>query len=296
VSGGYAGIVTADSQSGLQRSLGGGAAWEISTPEIEGAPGEYSGQTYEYVSTEIGSLSQNAWHYRLNVSNDPFVIEFDVASTETVGTDSIAAIPSGQLTGLSGLTGISNHGVYISNGVNWDYLEVRPDGVRLYNHPEIAIPVSLLQPRRFRIGVDGNDIYVLNQNGQGLAGIGKFDTPITTGGPILAFGAPWTGHIFSFNTGTTVGFEGTSYWDNFKFLVGELAIDLPDGLESAYTTDEHTLYTPAFDAGIALKQWDSAQVDYVHKLGGTTTITPQYYTNTGSTDTPGWQSVDSAGS
>jgi hypothetical protein len=293
VSGGQ--IDTANDQTGYQQSVGAGGMWEISTPAIQ-FPAPPSGQTFEYVSTESGSPSEDSYYYRLRSSNDPFVIEFDVASLEQVGTDTIAALPSGELTGLPPLTGIANHGLYISNGPNWDYLEVRPDGIRSYNHPELALPIPLTQPKRFRVGVRANDIFVLAEDGRGLAGIGKFNATGfsgTTSEPILAFGSPYTGHYFSFGTGT-VGFQGRSFWDNFKVLVGKLSIDLPDGLESAYSTDVNTLYTPAFEAGVSLRRWNSARVEYLHKLGGTTRVIPQYLTNTGTSDLTGWQSVDDA--
>jgi len=161
-----------DTQSGYQKVASAGGMWEVFTPPLQSGVGGLSGRTFEYISLQSGSPETGLYYNWLRGSSDPFTLEFDVASTVKVGSDTLAGIPSGLLTGLSGLTGVSNHGVYISNGPNWDYLEVRPDGIRSYNHPELAIPINLSQPKRFRVGVRNNDLFILSQDGRGLAGLG----------------------------------------------------------------------------------------------------------------------------
>jgi hypothetical protein len=296
VSGGYVNAGDTALPSGYQRPSFGGGAWEVFTPAITGNAGVFSGQTYEYISMWSGSPDRAFFsgttgeHY----GNRPFTLEFDVASTTRLDADAIQTIPSGHLTGLPALTGIVNHGLYISDGTNWDYLEVRPDGIRSFNHPELFLPVSLSQPKRFRVGLDNTDLYIMSEDGKGVAGVGQFDSAVTiaTIDPILAFGAPRTGNIFSFAS-NTVGFVGHSYWDNIKMLTGELILETPTGLaKDTYTTTQQSLWTAAFDAGVGLEKWLSAEVKYTYHPGGVTTVTPEIYTDTN--DTGSFVAISSA--
>lgn len=297
-------VNSTDTASGAQTSLGAGSMWHISTPALTPGP---SGQTFEYVALESGSPFQG-FYSRMKNSSDALVVEFDVASHHRIdygpNNPSLIGITGNTLTGLPALTGKINHGLYISNGPNWDFIECTPDGVRSLNHPELSIFVKLSQANRFRVGVRNNDIFILHEDGYGVAGLGQFDTANAVSGsphPILAFGAPWTGYNFSFPNQSTgyggvqgvQGFEGSSYWDNFKVLMGDFALDTPDKYENSYTTQTTSLYTPVFDAGVSLRKWSSASVKYQPKNGGVTTIEPQYLTATDG-DATGWLSVPSA--
>ena len=279
VTGGYVNSLTLPGITGYQKSTFGGGSWEIYTPECSGSGIGITGATYQYFA--LWSGSPNTKFYTANEpTNYPFTVEFDVASTY-VASGSIVGYTSGQntLTGLPRLSGSINHGVYISNGTNWDYLECRPDGIRSINHPELSIGVNLNQPKRFRVGIDSNNLYILCENGRSVAGISKFDTPVYTGyqdRPSLVFGAPpHTGYnLFSF-TGI-YGIVGHTYWDNVKLLTGKLALETPTGLERIYTTTQQSLRTAPFSPGLAISRWQDAVIEYDYYPGGTTIITPEY--------------------
>lgn len=279
VTGGYVNNLILTGITGYQRSTFGGGSWEVYTPECSGSGINITGATYQYFA--LWSGSPNTKFFSGNEpTNHPFTFEFDVASTY-VSSGSIVGYTSGQntLTGLPRLSGSINHGIYVSNGTNWDYLECRPDGIRSINHPELAIGVGLNQPKRFRVGIESNNLYILCENGRSVAGISKFDTPVYTGyadRPILAFGAPpHSGYnIFSF-TGI-YGIVGHSYWDNIKVLTGKLALEVPTGLERIYTTTQQSLRTSPFSPGLAISKWQDAVIEYDYYPGGTTIITPEY--------------------
>ncbi|RMH16976.1 MAG: hypothetical protein D6698_08975 [Gammaproteobacteria bacterium] len=275
------------SPTGYQKVASDGGSWEVFTPFPSGSGQNVSGQQAAWFS--LDDTSPNSSFYdSLSGSVTPFTIEVDVASTIKVGDDTLSGIPSGNLSSRSPITGDLNHGIYISNGPNWDYIEVRPDGIRSRNHPELYLPADLRQPKRFRIGVDSQDIYLLSEDGYGVIGLGKFDgTGDPTNKPMVAFGAPYTGADFRFPVNDVVSFIGNSFWSSVKVLTGKLSLDIPTGAQSYYSTASEVMYTPDFDAGIPLSEWSFARINYIPYRGGTTSVGIQYRAKD-SSDQPVW--------
>ncbi len=290
----YAGI------TGYQTQTYAAGPWEVYTPHPSGSGMNLTGACFQYFALHSGSPDKRFFS-GTQPTNYPFTLEFDVASIYPI-TGATFGYGTGTHT-LSGLTKLSgqpiNHGVFISDGVYWDYLECNPEGIRSYNHPELGLGIDLYQPKRFRVGVDSQNIFILAENGNGIAGIGKFNTPVytaNTGRPVLAFGAPdYTGNsYFSFRTGSSLGetgyigsnpgstiygIAGHSYWDNIKLLTGRLALDFPTGVEKVYSTTVRSFYTAPFIPGINIAQWVEANIVYEDYPGGTTTVYPMYRTS-----------------
>lgn len=282
---GFSGYLS-NEPTGYQKVSFAGGAWEVYTELATGSA--YSEPLFNAIVLNSGSTDQTFFDSQVPTVT-PFTLEFDVASTYQLDPNPLPGFSTGQanLTGLSSLTGWVNHGVYLSSGPYWDFLECRPDGIRSFNHPELAIPINLSQPKRVRVGIDGTNIFILAENNTAVAGVGKFNTMDPLGAtiderPVIAFGAPRVVDNvveFSWNTNTFSGCVGRSYWDNIKLLTGDLVLDTPTGLDRLYSTTAQNFYTAPFYPGHALKDWSSAYVDFVDYPGGTTTVTPQYESN-----------------
>lgn len=271
--------------SGYQQVTPSAGGWEIYTPpilnngsHIDGLGNTVytSGQAYQFLLSSSGTPF-SGYHNNLYPIKHPVTIELDVMSLYGAGTG-MPGYLTGQasLTGLPRLTGTLNHGIYLSDGSFWDYFEIRPDGIRSINHPEIAIPMDFYtSPTKVRLGLENNNIFILTEDGRGVAGLSKFNTPTLTADKAkIAFGAPHTGYGFSFSG--VDSFVGRTTWDNIKILTGSLKVVLPTGSDVLYQTGTHTLYTDVFSPSVPLSEYLYAFVGYSSYLGGTTTVTAQY--------------------
>ena len=283
--------------SGYQAPIPGAGAWEIYTPPLtsgtlaQGYTG-YSGKVFQYLITSTGTP-----HTGFADSQDPdktrFTLEFEVSSHNyPISGQAISGFGTGTITvsGLPRQSGILCHGVYISNGTNWDFVEVRPDGVRSANHPELAISMDMSTMRKFRVGVNANTIYMIGENGHGMAGIGKFDMPVRAGDTAkIAIGAPYTGaHGFAFSSSGILGHVGRTAWDNVRILTGDMELDVPTGLKIIYTPGStYTFFTNDWTPGLGISDFLYASVGYVGYLGGSTVVTAQNKTNAGYSDIAG---------
>jgi hypothetical protein len=221
--------------------------------------------------------------------------EFDVSSVVThSGQAALGGFSAtgNNLSGLSPLTGVINHGLLFSDGTRWDYIEVTPDGVRSFNHPEIAIPINLYSPKKIRVGFRGFDLFIATEDGKSVAGYNKFDTERTDlpGEAFAIFGAPSVegfyvtgGGVLSGSTATV----GKSTWDNIKILSNDMAIFELSGTEQLYTTGYATMYTDVFDPNISLNKYLHASIASVPFKGGDTIVAAQY------SGVNGWETFDS---
>ncbi len=283
------------SQSGSQGILNEIRAWNIITdyPEYDTGQAKYKKQ--KQVGLYLGERSPNVVYANsINAGSQAFTIEFDITSSTSY---------SG-FAGLTGSTvpfsGIINHGVYIQTTTKWDFIECTPEGIRSLNHPDISIPINLLNPKRIRIGVRDSDLFIATSDGQAVYALGKFDTahPSAPTNPMLYFGAPFLGvysgdeTAFDVTHGATgysaYGFYGNSTWDNIRILTGQLALYYNTGLNALYSTGIATMYTAPFDPSISISSYSRAVVEYLPYDGGVTEIYAQYSGITG------WQTASSS--
>lgn len=280
------GQVTDLATSGSAQLIVQGGSWNIVTNVPNQINGVYSGQQALGLKANYYNFD-NSWSEYFKNGGDSATIELDVASIVNVYTgNTVFGFATGQetLTTLPALTGLLNHGIYINNGTNYEFIELNPDGIRLANHPEVSIPADLSYSTRIRIGIDGSNIYLSTEDGRGVGGIGKLDTPVTrTNEPEIFFGAPFIGGTsgtYPFTGSNISGFVGNSFWDNIKILYGSNILN-NNPYELFYTTSIQTGYTNVFDPGVSLASWNHALVKHTKHHGGVTTVTAQYSGNNG---------------
>lgn len=285
---------SAVSQSGNQGILNNIRAWNIITDYPEYDTGESKYKKHKQVGLYLGERSPNTVYAdSINNGSQAFTIEFDITSSESY---------SG-FQGLTGstvaLTGILNHGVYIQTTTKWDFIECTPEGIRSFNHPDISIPINLLNPKRVRIGVRDSDLFLATDDGQSVYALGKFDTvhPSAPVNPFIYFGAPFIGGYsgdstaFSVTYGATgfspYAFYGNTVWDNIRILTGDLALYYNTGSNPIYSTGIASMTTAPFDPSISLSAFNRAVIEYMPYKGGVTEVYAQY------SGADGWQSASS---
>lgn len=273
-------------QSGSQGIDVNSRAWFINTEYPNRYSFGYSGQLAQ--ALYLGESSPNTGYAQsINDGSEEFTIEFDIASIVAYsGLTSLQGFTTGQnnITGLSPLTGTIGHGVLIQTLNTWDYIEVTPYGIRSFNHPELALPIDLMTPKRVRIGVKDSDLYLSAEDGKAIYGLGKFDTVHYNAptNPFIAFGAPFLG-TYGSDTGGLTGIDGCygrTLWDNIKILTGDLVINSTQE-NRIYSTGIVTMHTDEFDPNISINKFTNAVITYVPYKGGTTTVYSEYSGLTG---------------
>lgn len=214
-------------------------------------------------------------------------IEFDLAIVSSYsGVEWFSGYTSGQSNTLPPLSGYVGHGVLITDGEYWDFIEATPYGLRSYNHPEVALNINLLAPKRIRLGIRDNDIFISCEDGRSVVGYNKFDTfvsDILNEGAVF-FGAPGKDESFLSQheiLATCSGSVGESLWDNIKVLTGTLAIFESLLEDVRYSTGFVTCYTEPFNPEVSIESFVSATVEAIPYPGGATQVSVQYSGATG---------------
>lgn len=274
---------SAVSQSGNQGILNNIRAWNIITDYPEYDTGQSKFKKHRQVGLYLGERSPNTVYAdSINSGSQAFTIEFDITSSESYSGF------QGLTGSTSALTGILNHGLYIQTTTKWDFIECTPEGIRSLNHPDISIPINLLNPKRIRIGVRDSDLFLATDDGQAVYALGKFDTPHPSApvNPLLYFGAPFLGVYSGDSTAFTVthgatgfssyAFYGNTVWDNIRILTGQLALYYNTGSNPIYSTGVASMTTAPFDPSISLSSFSRAIIEYVPYKGGVTEVYAQY--------------------
>jgi len=226
-----------------------------------------------------------------DAGSEATTFEFDVSSETFIsGQAALGGFSASgvNLTGLPAITGVVNHGLLFCDGTRWDYIEITPEGIRSVNHPEIAIPINMIAPKKVRVGFRGFDMFLATEDGKSVAGYNKFTTEIDSP-PVdafAAFGAPTFEATYASGQGVMEGLVATvgrSTWDNIKILTGDMAIFELSGYEQLYSTGSVTMYTDVFDPSVSLDSFLYANVASVPFRGGETIVTAQ------SSGAAGWE-------
>lgn len=271
------------------------SAWFIETPYPTYISGYgYSGRgdfTLNMTEGGIDPILSDSY----DDGSEATTFEFDVSSETLIsGQTPLAGFTAtgNYLTGLPALTGVINHGLLFSDGTRWDYIEVTPNGIRSFNHPELAIPINLYSPKKIRIGFRGFDLFMATEDGRSVAGYNKFNTEIISPpeAAFVAFGSSTFEASYATGLGILTGAVasvGKTTWDNIRVLTGEMAIFGLSGAEQLYTTGTSTMYTSPFDPGVNLNTYLYANVASVPFRGGETIVTAQ------SSGLAGWETHSS---
>lgn len=265
-------------------------AWAVNTSYPQYVDGfGYSGAGGFGLKLGRGAPDTGIQAYYAN-GGSQITFEFDLQVTAAYsGLETLAGFSEtgNNLTGLPALTGICGHGVLFSNGSFWDYLETTPFGVRSFNHPEIALPLDLINPKRLRFSVRGQDLAIAADDGRSIIALNKFDTPLSSPtGAFVIFGAPTKRTPEAFVSSVLTGMDGSvgeSLWDNIKYIT-EAAIFQSTGDQIIYSTSPVTMYTAPFNPGVSIRKFLYANIGFVPYNGGSTTVGAQYSGVTGWTD------------
>lgn len=261
------------------------SAWFVDTslPTYETGYGGFSGRGdfgLALYGTSPNTLIKDAY----DGTAQEITFEFDVSAVEAYsGLTELQGFNAtgNNLTGLPALTGIVGHGLLFCDGNKWDYIEVTPFGIRSLNHPEIAIPIDLLNPRKIRVGFRGSDVILATEDGRSVVGSNKFTTAPDSP-PMDAFayfGAPTAYGTVNYPESIMTGVDATygkTLWDNIKILTGEMAIFESTGVTDLYSTGLVTMYTDSFDPEIYINKYLYATIGYAPFQGGVTTVNSQY--------------------
>lgn len=264
--------------SGYQRSALSAGAWEIYTPLPILSGAVWSGATAQGIQLSSNSPYNAFGIFLEEQEGSTFTIEVDVASLESPYT-TLPGFATGQenLTGMTPLSGVVGHGIYLRTASYWDHLEVLPYGIRSITHPEIAIPVDFTTPRRIRVGVQNQDIYIVSEDGHSVAGLGKFNNPTSQISANIILGAPYiTGVQVDFTGISVSGFAGHTFWSNFKISTGTLVLQTSPEVQQYYPTTSAYMYTDEFDPTIGITQYVSAVIGFIPYSGGSTVVEVEY--------------------
>lgn len=276
--------------SSYQRLLFAAGAWEVYSEYPVYVSGQgYSGQSVQSFSLETGT--SNVWCNYFTGGGTSATIEFDVVSLVNISGRTFTGFSSSQnnSTSIGPISsGFVNHGIYIDNDTYWEYVELTPSGIQLLNHPDIALPLDLTVPQSVRLGINGQDIYLSDSNGNVVAGISKLDTAtLNTSTPTakISFGAPLiSGNDYELYRRDISGVVGNTYWDNIKILIGHSVINMPSGSRQSYSTTASTFYTAPFNPKIGISSFNNAVISFIPYSGGSTVVTAQYSGSAGWVD------------
>jgi hypothetical protein len=162
-------------------------------------------------------------------------------------------------------TGIAvGHQIVIDDGVHREVMTLRKNGILFQTNPGLDIAADLTYPREIRIGGRQDDIYVLLDNGQGIAGPNCFtgDTSIKE----LGFGIP-----------TDSSGDLRTLFDYVHQYHGGVWIDERPNVLKTYSTIGSTAVTPAYAPRAKVRRFDEALVETSGDLiGGDTTVIAEY--------------------
>jgi hypothetical protein len=165
---------------------------------------------------------------------------------------------------VTGDFGPHGHYLVLDDGVHRERLFFHQTGIYFENNPDLSIRTDLRsRPREIRIGAIEDDIYVLLDDGLGLAGLNGFTGDSTS--KELAFG--------------TTGSEDyyRSLFDYMHQHHGDIIIDAADTVHKVYSTDEVFCYSPSYHPQTVVQEWVAVQLEVSGTLsGGTTSATVQY--------------------
>jgi len=226
---------------------------------------------------------------------------------------SVRSLPEGvthQL-GPESLSGVTCHGIYFGNTVNWGFIEVHPSGLKVHGTTGAILPGDYSsRMRRIRLVKEVNSYTIQADDNTSLyVPSGQSALPFTQSCRYIAFGAPpffsganftGTNGFFQSNTGTPffydskgltgiAGYEGTVLWDDVKITFGLSAVSYPSGYAVTYPSGSKSIYTAPWYPSHSISNYVGAVVKANQYNGGSTTVAVQYATPSGSFGSTAWQ-------
>jgi hypothetical protein len=159
---------------------------------------------------------------------------------------------------------LAGHYIEIDDGSHRERIYLHMTGLAFEQNASLDIYADLRsRPREIRIGARQDDIYVLLDDGLGVAGVDGFTGQSTA--KTLIFGT----------TGASAHYQ--TLWDYFHQYHDGMVIDSSPEVAKTYTTDVTYAYSPAYFPKRSVQNWVAAYLETSGSLsGGTTTVTVQY--------------------
>jgi len=154
------------------------------------------------------------------------------------------------------------HYIDFDDGVHHERVYIHQTGLRFFVNPALSIRCDLTRPREIRIGAKQDDIFVLMDDGQGVAGVDAF-TGLSSA-PELSFGT----------TGVPARFQ--TLWDYVNQYHGGAWMDDRDSVSATYSTIGSTATSKPYAPRRRVRRFDAIYVRTTGDLlSGTTTVVVQ---------------------
>jgi hypothetical protein len=159
---------------------------------------------------------------------------------------------------------LAGHYLELDDGSHRERIYFHMTGLSFEQNPGLDIYADLRsRPREIRIGARQDDLYVLLDDGMGVAGVDGFTGESSAKN--LIFGT------------TGAGAHYQTLWDYFHQYHGGMVIDSTPEVDRTYVTTATYAYSPAYAPKRSVQNWVVAYFETSGDLtGGSTTITVQY--------------------
>jgi hypothetical protein len=156
------------------------------------------------------------------------------------------------------------HRIVLDDGTRREVLRLHRGGIAFELNPSLSIAADMTRPRELRIGAKQDDIYVLLDHGQGVAGIDGY-TGISIAKE-LAFGQP------SADTA-----RHRTLFDYIHQFHDGVWVDERPSVERTYSTDAEAAITTAYAPKRRVKSFDQLVIEASgDTLGGDTNVITEY--------------------
>jgi hypothetical protein len=187
------------------------------------------------------------------------------------------------------------HGIYISDHVEYAFIEVLSDGIRVHGQNEAIMHGDFgSKLRKVRVVKDISNLSIITDDNSHLyiaSGFTQHIRPQT--GSYVAFGAarsgtyfdgtydPITGNIFHDIDHGSRGFTGITLWDDVKISEGQAVTRRPQNYIPPYPTGLFTLYTDSWKMSPNVESVPGLYLEMVPHTGGVTSVTVEQLLQTG---------------
>lgn len=211
----------------------------------------------------------------------------------TVEVDVRSLVSTGLSTGFYD-SDYSYHGIIFQETGKYSFIEVHPEGLKLYGISGAVLPGNFADGlRKVRLVKEGDDIAIMSYYDEHVVYINSGMQTFIPDGAIpggqesyIAFGSiPWT--TAPTYSGATTGefldhadapliFSGQSLWDNIKIATGQAVTKHPSDYIPPYPAGTKSLTTDSWKPSNNITKYHGAFIDVVGATGGTTEVNVEY--------------------